>query len=458
MKRNLNLLEGNILNSILALSVPLMATAFVQMCYSLVDLTWLGRLSTEAVAAVGSCSFLIWIAQAITLIAHTGLSVGLSQAYGRNNKKEAEDIMIAGFWVNLFFCLLLTAIYLIFKKHILGFYKLEEGVFSLAIIYFTIVSIGLIFTFLNPALSAVFLSKGNSLTPFMISIIALVFNIIFDPLMIFGIGPFPKMGIGGAALATVLAQALATLLYIFSGIRSREIFTKVNYFIFPKFKYFIDQLKLGLPPCLQSSVQALCGIVLTRYIASYGASSIAVYSIGSQIESISWMTSDGFSVAFAAFFGQNYGAKNFERLKEGRSAGLKIINFVGIFSCLLLFIFPRPLFKLFIPNDIKVINEGVTYLRILAISQYFMPVEIGTTGMMNGLGLTNYPAINAIILNLARIPFALLMMPFIGVNGIWASMSLSSVLKGISLTIIYFYLRNVTKGFKINMNKYVSRE
>lgn len=458
MKKNLNLLEGNIFKSILALSLPLMGTAFVQMCYSLVDLMWLGRLSTGAVAAVGTCSFFIWIAQAVTLIAHTGLSVGISQAYGRNNQEEAENVMIGGFWLNLILCFLLTSIYLIFKSQIIGFYHLEEKVKDLSLIYFTIVSWGLIFTFMNPAFSAIFLANGNSMTPFTISIIALITNIILDPILIFGLGFFPKMGIAGAATATVFAQAIATILYIFAGLRGKEIFTRVNFFKKIDLKYFTDHLRLGFPPCFQSSVQAVCGIILTKYIATYGAVSIAVYSIGSQIESISWMTSDGFSIAFSAFFGQNYGAKNFERLKEGRKACLKIINFVGISSCLLMFLFPHFLYKLFIPGDVEVINNGVIYLRILALSEYFMPVEIGTAGMMNGLGLTNYPAINAVILNLARIPLALSLMPYFGVIGIWISMSLSSILKGIFLTLIYIYLRNITKGFTINMEKYVSRK
>lgn len=458
MKKSLDLLEGNIFRSLLKLSLPLMGTAFVQMCYSLVDLMWLGRLSTGAVAAVGTCSFFVWIAQAITLIAHTGLSVGLSQAYGRNDHEEAQKVMISGFWVNLFFCFLLTFFYLTFRNKIIGYYNLEKEVENLTLIYFTIVSAGLIFTFLNPSFSAVFLARGNSITPFSISIIALLFNLLFDPILIFGFGPFPHMGIAGAAMATVFAQAIASSLYIFSGIKAKEIFTKVNYFKKIDIKYFTDHLRLGFPPSIQSTVQALCGVILTKYIATYGAVSIAVYSIGSQIESISWMTSDGFSAAFAAFFGQNYGAGNFDRIKEGRRASLIIINFVGIFSALLMFIFPYQLYQLFIPGDIDVILAGVVYLRIMALSEYFMPVEIGTTGMMNGLGLTNYPAVNAVVLNLARIPFALIFMPFLGVSGIWLSMSLSSILKGAFITIIFIYLRNVTKGFTINMEKYVSRK
>ena len=84
-----------------------------------------------------------------------------------------------------------------------------------------------------------------------------------------------------------------------------------------------------------------------------------------------------------------------------------------------------------------------------------MALEIGTTGMLNGLGLTKYPAINAMILNISRIPLAFILMPIFAANGIWIAMSLSSVLKGIFLTLIYYYLRNKTDGFKINIKNYV---
>lgn len=167
------------------------------------------------------------------------------------------------------------------------------------------------------------------------------------------------------------------------------------------------------------------------------------------------MTADGFSVAFSAFFGQNFGAKNYERLHHGRREAMKIINIIGISTSLLLFFFAENLFTLFIPRDPEAIIKGIDYLKIVSISQYFMALEIGTTGMLNGLGLTKYPAINAMILNISRIPLALILMPIFAANGIWIAMSLSSVLKGIFLTLIYYYLRNKTDGFKINMKTYV---
>lgn len=453
--REVNLLRGNIFSALLKMALPLMGTAFVQMAYSLVDLMWLGRLSTEAVAAVGACSFLVWMAQAITLVAKTGVSVGLSQAFGRNDEESSKKVWIAGFIINLIFCIGLMTLYISMRNNIIGFYRLEKSVHTMAVDYLLIVSGGLIFTFLNPILSSAFFAKGNSITPFKISIISLIINLILDPFFIFGIWIFPEMGIRGAAYATVLAQMVSSLLYLYVGVVNREIFVRTNYFKMPESSYFKSILNLGLPASLQSLIHASVSMILNRYIASFGALYIAVYSIGSQIESISWMTADGFSVAFSAFFGQNFGAKNYERLHHGRREALKIINIIGIFATVLLFFFAENLFRLFIPKDPNAIIAGIDYLKILAFSQYFMTLEIGTTGMLNGLGLTRYPAINSMVFNVSRIPMALLLMQILQVNGIWTAMTLSSVLKGIFLTLMYYYLRKKTKGFRINMKSYL---
>lgn len=458
MKEDIDLLHGDIAKTLFKVSLPLMGTAFVQMAYSLVDLLWLGKLSTNAVAAVGTSSFFVWISQAITLIASTGISVGLAQAYGRGDNKEAERIVRSGFQVNVLNCILLMAFYLGFRHQIIGMYHLEPVVEKMTLEYFFIVTIGFIFTFATAAKSSAFYAKGNSLTPFRVSVISLVFNIIMDPILIFGIGPVPKFGIKGAAYATVFAQFINASLYFYLGKKNREIYARVNFLELPDRKALKDVLRLGVPVSLQSIIHALVGVKLNQYIAGYGAVGIAVYAIGSQIESISWMSAEGFSKAFSAFFGQNYGANDFERLKEGKKQGMRIIIAIGVFASVLLFVFSRQMFTIFIANDPKAIELGSWYLKIISISELFMAIEIGTTGMLNGLGLTRYPAINSAILNVARIPLAKIFIPLFALNGIWASMSLSSVLKGLVLLVIFKYLSNKTNGFRENMSKYAHKE
>ena len=217
MGRINNLLEGNIRKAIIKMALPLMGMAFIQMTYTMVDLIWLGRLSTEAVAAVGTAGFYVWLATAVTLITEVGMSVNLAQSYGRKDQDEVEKFTIAGFQVNAMLCFLLMAIYLIFRRPLFEFYKLPSDVEILAIQYHTIIAIGLVFVFSNVFFYSTFFSKGNSSTPFKVLVISLIFNIIADPILIFGLGPFPAMGIKGAAIATIMSQAIGTLIYIYIG-------------------------------------------------------------------------------------------------------------------------------------------------------------------------------------------------------------------------------------------------
>lgn len=456
MDRSYKLLEGDIKKSITKMALPLMGIAFIQMAYTLVDLLWLGRLSTEAVAAVGTCGFFVWMAQAVTLITKTGMSVNLAQAYGRKDEEDVETITTSGFQVALSLCVLLMSIFLIFKNQLYGYYKLEPLVEKLALEYHIIVSIGLIFTFLNPFFSAIFYSQGNSSTPFKVSVIALVFNIIADPILIFGIGPFPELGMKGAAIATVMAQGISTLLYIYIGFKYEEYYTRINYFNSFSKKDIKSIFKLGVPASIQSFIHSLIGIKLNQYISLFGSVGIATYAIGSQIESISWMSSEGFATSFTSFFGQNYGARNFDRLKEAKKVCIRLTLSIGLLATAVMILGNEFLFTLFIPNDPAVIEEGSYYLVILGVTSWLMALEIGVAGMFNGLGLTKFPAINSIILNAARIPLAYFLMKPFGVRGIWATMSISGALKGIVMIILFIIVERKTNGFKNNMGKFTN--
>lgn len=455
--KSYRLLEGNIRKSITKMALPLMGIAFIQMAYTLVDLLWLGRLSTAAVAAVGTCGFFVWMAQAITLITKTGMSVGLAQAYGRRDEEDIKKITISGLQVSVVLCLIVMSIFLIFRNPLYGYYKLEPIVEKLALDYHVIISWGMIFTFLNPFFGAIFYSQGNSSTPFKVSVIALIFNIIADPILIFGIGPFPRMGMKGAAVATVLAQALATLIYIYIGIKYGDYYTRLNYIGSVSLKNIKSIFKLGIPASIQSFTHSLIGIKLNQYIAVFGSVGIATYAIGSQIESISWMSSEGFATAFTSFFGQNYGAKNFDRLKEAKKVCIQLTLTIGLVAAGIMILGNKHLFKIFIPNDPAVIKEGSNYLLILGISTWLMALEIGTAGMFNGLGLTKFPAINSILFNAARIPMAYFLMKSLEVSGIWWSMSISAVLKGVVMIILFTIIEKKTNGFRDNMDKFVKQ-
>lgn len=440
MERNINLTEDNIFKSIIKLALPLMGTSFIQMAYSLTDIMWLGRLSTDAVAAAGAVGFLTWFGSGIILISQIGVGVNVAQTYGKGDIKKAREFASDGLRFDIILGILYGLILFIFRNNIINFFKLDNKiVYDMAIEYLIIISLGIVFNFANPVLSNILNSTGDSLTPFKVNTMGLIVNMILDPLLIFGIGSFNGLGIKGAALATVLAQIIVTFIFIYIGKSHNTLYSSIK--IFDKIN--IENIKriviIGLPGFLQTSIQAGISMILARIVASYGSVGIAVQSIGTQIESLSWMTAEGFSSAISAFVGQNYGAKKYDRIDQGYKVGMGIVGSIGLLATLLLIFAAEPIFSLFVPNDPLAIKEGINYLIILGFSQFFMSIEIGTAGVFNGLGKTYIPAIVGVIFNGLRIPIALYMANILnmGLSGIWWSISLTGIIKGIILPGIF---------------------
>lgn len=437
---NRRLTEGNITASLIRLAIPIMATSFVQMAYNMTDMIWLGRVGTNAVAASGTAGFFTWFGSALFMIPKIGAEVGVAQSYGRDDMESARKYVSNTLKLTTIIALIYSTILIVFKHEIIGFFNLGDAeVIDMAIDYLLIISFGLIFYFLNPVFSGIYNGSGDSSTPFKINAIGLVTNMVLDPLMIMGIGPFPQMGIRGAALATIIAQFIVTLVFISVSSKNSKLFIGIRTFRIPFDKECIKTVfKLGIPASVQQGLFAGIAMVIARIIAHWGPTPIAAQKVGSQIESISWMTSGGFSTAISAFVGQNFGAGKFDRIKKGYRKGLEIVGVIGVFATVLLMFGASPVFKLFIPDDPEALEIGIRYLRILALSQFFMAIEIASQGAFNGLGKTIPPSLVGVTFNALRIPASLVLSStFLGLDGVWWSISISSVFKGIILTTWY---------------------
>jgi len=449
MIKNVNLTEGKIRTALVKLALPIMGTSFIQMAYNLTDIIWLGRLSTDAVAAAGAAGYFLWLGSALVMIAQVGVGVYVAQLYGKGDLEEAKNYIDNGLQLNLLIAVSYSLFLYIFRHQIIGFFAIEDAhVVKMAVEYLTIISAGITFHFLNPVYSAILNSTGNSITPFKINTIGLVANIVIDPLLILGFGPIPALGVKGAALATILAQFFVTIIFLYTGKKYDTIYSYAKIRKKPDLQIVKNIVMVGFPPCAQVGIHASISIIVTRILSTFGPVAIAVSNIGSQIESITWMTAEGFSSAISAFVGQNYGAGKIKRIKEGFIKGIQIVGGIGIFATILLIFAAEPLFTIFTPDDPLAIKEGIVYLRILGLSQFLMAIEIGTTGAFNGLGKTIYPTANGIILNLIRIPSALVLSKTaLALSGVWWAITISSNLKGLVLFILFYFY---WKGFEKN--------
>lgn len=431
--RGRDLTQGDIRRTLINLALPIMATSLINMLYNITDMMWLGRLSKDAVAAAGTVGYFTSLAAGIMLIVQTGAGIGVAQAYGRKDQEGLSKYISNGLRLNLIFALAYCLFLFSFRKNLIGFFKIDNPrVVDSAIAYLEIIALGLVFQFFNPVFSSIFNGIGNSLTPFRINSVGLITNIILDPVLIFGLGPFPRLGIRGAALATSLAQLVVLVLFSLEIVRNREFFKGVK--IFTRFDWPLvgKIVGLGFPGFLETTLRTSIGIVMLKILAGWGSTAMAVQSIGIQIESLSWMTAKGFASALTAFAGQNYGIGNISRVREGYRKGIRIVGTIGLAVGLVFIVFGAGIFSLFIPGDGVAIDMGANYLRILAYSQVFMCIEIATMGTFNGVGRPVIPSVISVVLNFFRIPLSLFLSAGpLGLDGIWWSISATSIFKGI---------------------------
>ena len=450
MQGRIDLTEGKIIDKLVKLALPIMGTSFIQMAYNMVDMIWVGKAGSSAVAAVGTAGFFPWLAMAFVAISRVGGEVQVAQSMGKNDIKETKSYIKAAIEVNIILSLVYTLVLLIFKDNLIGFFNLgDANVISMSKKYLVIVALGMIFYFINPIFTAIFNGMGNSKDPFRINTIGLITNIVLDPLLILGLGPIPKLGVEGAAIATVFSQFIVTMCFIIMIIKRNNEYFKMKFFRKISLDYYKSLCKLGMPVAIQSGMFTIFSMLLGVIVASWGPVAIAAQKVGSQIEAISWMTADGIAVALSSFVGQNYGATKYDRINKGFKITLGIATVLGIITTSILIFAGKQIFTIFI-NEADAIKEGASYLKILGYSQLFMCVEIITAGAFKGIGRTYIPSIILTLLTGARVPMAYFLSrpELLGLSGVWWSISISSILKGILMISVYVYLLKTNKLYK----------
>lgn len=447
MKKNIDMLHGPVLPALTKLALPIMATSLIQMAYNLTDMIWIGRLGSNAVAAVGAAGMYMWLSNGLASLSKMGGQVNTGYSLGSGSRKEAAGYIANTLRFAAISGIIFGIVCMLSATPLIGFFNLNSPqVIADAKIYLQITCGLVVFSFMNQSFTGIFTALGNSKAAFLATTSGLIVNIILDPVLIFGLGPFPAMRIMGAAVATVIAQAIVTLTFLIFTRKDTLIFPEVHFFGKPNMHYLTSIIKIGLPTSIQSMLFTGISMIIARLVAGYGDAAVAVQKVGSQIESISWMTADGFAAAVNSFIAQNHGAGNRDRIRKGSSHAMGIVLVWGIFCTLLLILCPEPIFRIFITEP-DVIPMGVDYLMILGVSQLFMSVEITTAGAFSGYGRTVPPSVISIIFTSARIPLAMLLITTsLALNGIWWSITISSIFKGILLlTWFLFFLRKEMK-------------
>lgn len=427
-----DLTKGNVLRVLTALALPIMGGSLLQFAYNLVDMLWVGRLGTDAVASIGSSSFFIGLGYSINAMVVIGAGIKVAHAVGKKNEYETKAYMNASLVLNGLLGLLYAVLLLFAGKSFISFLQLGNvEVEQNAYLYLAYSAPMLFFAFFNLLFTRLLGSFGNNKEAFKISAIGIIMNIILDPILIYTF----KMGVLGAAVATLTANVTMFFLFLYKG-RSILFFDKT---IGIEYEKVVEIMKLGFPMSFQRILFTFVNIILARMIAIFGSDALAAQKIGLQIESVTYMVIGGLNGAVASFTGQNFGAKKYERIHEGYATAIKIGGAYALATTMIFFIIPGPIVKLFI-HELTTIEIASNYLRIIAFSQIFSALEMITNGLFTGIGIPKVSAKISILFTVLRIPMALLFIQLFGINGIWWSITISSLLKGV-VAYLYYKLK-----------------
>lgn len=451
--KKINLLDDKIYRNLLRLSFPIMITSFIQMSYTLMDTFWVAKLGTEAVAGVGIVAFIMWFVTSFLFIASTGIEVGVAYSIGARDEGQFRKYIDTSFAISFVISITFSILMYFLRFFIIDFFNVDSQlVTNFADSYIKVIVFVVPFHFINPLFSGIFTGSANSKVPFIANTIGLILNIVLDPILIYGYFGLPEFGVKGAAIATTISQAVVMLVFVVFSLFDGKILKRFNPIKNFNYGVFRDILRLGVPISLKSALFAFISTILLRIIATWGETAVAAENVAVQIEAINWMTVGGFSSALCALISQNYGAKNYENIKMAYKKGIKVIVGIGVFSTIFLYFSSDFLIRLFIKDDARAIEMGVNYLKILAFSEIFFSMEIGVSGMFNGLKNSKTPTVISTISNALRIPLALLVVKYqLEIEWIWAIISFCTFLKGFFIFVAFkkFFKEKCETEFKL---------
>lgn len=434
-----NLTEGSIRKQLFNLAIPIMGTSFVQMAYSLTDMAWVGRIGSEAVAAIGAVGILTWMLQSFSLLNKVGAEVTVGQSIGSGNQQEAKAYAAHNLTLALIFSLMWGFIFFSLAIPIVSLYKLSPEISAKAVEYLRIVSTAFPFVFLASAFTGVHNAAGLSKIPFYISGAGLVLNMLLDPLFILLFG----WGTAGAAYATWLSQCMVILLFVYQLKVRNKLWDDFHFFVPLKWRYTLKVVRIGIPVALLNSFFAVINMLMGRTASTYGGHyGLVALTTGGQIEAIAWNTSQGFSTALSAFTAQNYAARKRDRVEAAYRTTLMMTSIFGIFCTFLYVFYGNEIFSIVVPER-EAYMAGGLFLRIDGYSMMFLMLEITMQGLFYGIGRTVPPAVTSIVFNTLRLPLAMLLGAIgLGIEGVWWAICISSILKGI---VSFIWFRTLSK-------------
>lgn len=395
--------------AIFILAVPMVAEMIMESIFAVVDIFFITRLGADAVATVGLTESAMTIVYALSMGLAIATTALVSRRIGEKKPEEAGLVAFQAIAAGIFFSILIAVPGFLFAKEFLLIMGASENMSEIGYWYPAIMFGGNVVIMLLFIINAIFRSSGDAAISLQVLVFANLLNLILDPLLIFGLGPFPELGIMGAAIATNIGRGTAVLFQFYILFRGKH---RIKFYLSSlkiKFGIMLKLIRLSGGGILQYLIATLSWLFLIRIISEFGSIALAGYTIGIRIIIFALLPAWGLSNAASTLVGQNLGAKQPDRAERSVWITSYVNMFFMGFQGLTLFIFPEFLMGIF-TDDALVIEQGVLTLQIIAVGFVLYGLGMVIVQGINGSGDTLTPTwINFVSFWVIELPTAYIM-------------------------------------------------
>ncbi len=415
--------NGNVISHLIKFSLPMLIGNVFQQLYNIIDAVFVGHfIGDEAFAAVGCTGSISFLFFSVVLGFASGIGIIISQYFGAKEDAQVKRSITNSIYVIGTVAIAMSLLAFLLAEPVLIFLKTPADLLPNASTFLKVLSAGMIAVASYNAIAFILRSLGDSKTPLYFLIASCLLNILLDILFI----PVLKLGVAGAAIATVISQASAAFGCIIFAIQKNPYFKLQKSDFKVSWPIITKCIRIGVPVAIQNSVIAISLVSLQSVVNRFGETAMAAFAGISRIEQLIQQPFNSFGAAIATFAGQNIGANKIDRVKQGYHKSILIVAIFSFCALLAAQFGGHIMMQLFVKNP-ESIRLGAFGIRITSSMYFALGMIYITRGVLNGCGDSFYSMINGFIEVIGRVGFASLLVaiPFIGIWGVWGTTALT---------------------------------
>ena len=426
-----NLTEGSLSRNLWRLALPTMASASLSTLFSIVDMIFVGRLGPSAVAAVGLGGTFVGMALMLGMGIYIGTVAVVSRCIGMGNQREAEHVATQSLFLALFLGIGMAALVYPLAPWAIRLLGGEPDVVAQGAAYLRVAAAGSTVMFAVIALYAVLRGVGDVVTPLVVNLIAVAFNVALDPIMIFGLLGFPRLGVAGSALATLTARSIGALILLYVLFLGKHPIRLRVKELMPDLGLIWRLVKVGVFSSTEMLFRNLSVMVMYRLVAGFGTEAVAANAIVMRLRSTVIVSGWGLGTSAATLVGQNLGVGKPRRAERAGWLAVAYYSVIAIAAGILFLVLAEQLLGIFTDNP-EVVRLGAIYVRISALGVVFLGMTVVLGRAMGGAGDTLSPMVIGTISVALRVGFAIaLSLLFKSVVGVWVGRTVANAVNSL---------------------------